>query len=120
MMNNNNPNWGWNNSFHPKYEILEAANEESAYKIQMAPDSKTFIMSKTEPLVWLAETDSMGTLSLRAFDLIPHKTPAPIDMNDLLERVKKLEELYVQQSDTKQQQQSNKKQRAPAGNNSAD
>ena len=98
----NNANWGWNYPF-PKYEIIEANDEESARKIQMAPKSKTFIMSKSDPLVWLAETDGIGALTLRAFDLVPHQTQPPIDLNDILARIKKLEDAYVQQSDFKQQ-----------------
>lgn len=118
---NNNQSWGWNyqpqpaRPFFPKYEIIEANDEESAYKIQMAPNSKTFIMHKTMPLVWLAETDGVGTLTLRPFDLVPHQSEPQINLNDLVERVKRLEDMYVQQSDIKQ----SKKQRNSSTNDSA-
>ena len=94
---------GWNNNWNlPRYEIIEANDENSVRQLRMAPNSKTFVMSKTLPLVWLAETDGVGALSIRAFDLIPHQEQPPVDLNDLLQRVTKLEEMYVQQSDTKQ------------------
>lgn len=101
-MMNNNGGWNWGQPMPPKYEIIEANDENSVRQMRMAPNSKTFIMSKTQPLIWLAETDGVGTLSVRAFDLIPHQEQPPVDLNDLLQRVTKLEEMYVQQSDIKQ------------------
>ena len=110
-------NWSWNNYAPlPHYEIIEVNGEESARKIRMAPNSKTFLLEKNASIVWLAETDGVGDLTLRPYDLVPHQQAAPIDLNDLMERVKKLEDMYVQQSDTKQ----SKKQRNSGTNNSTD
>lgn len=95
----------------PKYDIITVNGEAGAKNFKMAPNSKAALIDETAPIIWLAQTDGTGYLTVTPYDIVPHKTAATIDVNDLAERVKKLEEQYVQQSNvakprSKQRQQS--------------
>lgn len=76
----------------------------------MAPNSKALLVDETAPIIWFATTDSGGYLTVTPYDIYPHKAQEPVNLNDLADRVKKLEDLYVQQSNSTKP----KKQRQPA------
>lgn len=93
----------------PKYEIIQVKGEAGANNFRMAPNSRAILADETAPMIWFAHTDSGGYLTVEPYDIYPHKAQEPVNLNDLAERVKKLEDLYVQQSTSK-----SKKQRQPA------
>ena len=84
----------------PKYDINVVRGEAGANNFRMAPNSKTLLVDETAPIIWYAKTDSGGYLTVEAYDIVPHKTAPQVDVNSLEERVRKLEEAYVQQSNS--------------------
>lgn len=84
----------------PKYELIQIKGEAGAKNFRMAPNSKTILVDETAPMVWFAQTDSGGYLTVEPYDISPHKAQEQINVNDLAERVRRLEEQYVQQSNT--------------------
>ena len=64
----------------------------------MAPNSRAILVDETAPIVWFAQTDSGGYLTVEPYDISPHKAQEQVNVNDLAERVRRLEEQYVQQS----------------------
>lgn len=84
----------------PKYSLNEVKGEAGANNFRMAPNSQTILVDLTAPMIWFAQTDSGGYLTVEPYDIFPHKKQAPVNVNDLEERVRRLEEQYVQQSNT--------------------
>lgn len=92
----------------PRYEINQVKGEAGANNFRMAPNSRAILVDETAPMIWFARTDSGGYLTVEPYDIFPHKAQEQVNVNDLAERVKRLEEQYVQQSTSKP-----KKQRQP-------
>ena len=100
----------------PRYEIIRVNGEASAKNFRMAPNSTALLLDNTMPIVWYAQTDGTGYLTVAPFDITPHQTPKPVDMNDLSARVTKLEEIIanVQQSNIGTTKQSKKQRQQSA------
>ena len=94
----------------PRFEIIKVNGKAGAENFRMAPNSSALLLDNTAPIVWYVQTDGAGYLTAAPFDITPHQTPKPVDMNDLSARVTKLEELIanVQQSNTGTTKQSKK------------
>ena len=124
--------WNWNNQQQqngmqsapmrplytmnaPRQEVIRVNGEAGAKNYRMGPNSSALLLDNTAPIIWYAQTDGTGYLTVAPFDVTPHQSPKPVDMNDLSARVTKLEELIanVQQSNTGVSKQS-KKQRQQA------
>ena len=84
----------------PRYEIIRVNGEAGARNFRMGPNSTALLLDNTASIVWYAQTDGTGYLTVAPFDITPHQVPKPVDMNDLSARVTKLEEIIanVQQS----------------------
>ena len=80
----------------PHYEVVKVNGEAGANNFQMAPNSSTILVDNTNPnLIWLVQTDGAGYLSATPYDVIPHQVQPQINLNDLADRVKHLEEMYA-------------------------
>lgn len=105
----------WNNwqMTPPHYEIIRVNGEASARNFRMAPNSDALLLDETAAIIWYAQTDGTGYLTVTPFDIKPHQVQPPVDLNSLVERVTKLEDALnnVQQSNSTTTK-STKKQRA--------
>lgn len=105
---NNNPLMNQQNMFQqpqsmmyaPRYEVIKVKGQAGARNIRMAPNSNVLLLDQTAPLVWYAQTDGTGYLTVTPFDVTPHQAQPQVNINDLSERVSKLQEVIanVQQS----------------------
>lgn len=117
---NNNPLINQQNMFQqpqsmmyaPRYEIIKVKGQAGARNIRMAPNSNTLLLDQTAPLVWYAQTDGTGYLTVTPFDVTPHQAQPQVNINDLSERVSKLQEAIanVQQSNFGAKQSAKRKQ----------
>lgn len=98
------------NNVPPRYEVIKVNGEAGAKNFRMGPNSSALLLDNTAAIVWYAQTDGTGYLTVTPFDITPHQIPKPIDMNDLSARVTKLEEIIanVQQSNIGTTKQSKK------------
>lgn len=103
-------------AFIPQSRVIRVNGEAGARNIRMAPNSDALLLDETAAIIWYAQTDGTGYLTVTPFDVCPHQTQSPVNLDLLSERVSKLEEALadVQQSYTgiakqpkKQRQQSN-------------
>lgn len=101
------------------YEIIRVNGEASAKNFRMAPNSSALLLDETAPIVWFAQTDGAGYLQVTPFDITPHQAQQPVDLNDLMTRVQRLEEQYVQQSNSVANAKSRKQQQQRATNEPA-
>lgn len=92
------PFQGWSQNL-PRQEIVRVNGENGAKAYQMAPNSSALLMDESAPLVWLVQTDGAGYKTAVPYTIAPYQSqPAP-DLNDLEERIKRLEELYGKKPD---------------------
>ena len=105
----------------PRQEVIRVNGEAGAKNYRMGPNSSALLLDNTAPIIWYAQTDGTGYLTVAPFDVTPHQSPKPVDMNDLSARVTKLEELIanVQQSNTGVPKQSKKQRQQPVANDAA-
>ena len=70
----NIPSVGIPNGILPPQHIPTVKNEESLKKLRMYANSDVLVMDDNEPIVYLCTTDSIGTLSYEAYDMVKRKT----------------------------------------------
>lgn len=87
----------------PRYELIKVRGEAGANNFRMAPNSQALLLDETAPIIWHAQTDGTGYLTLTPYDIMPHQQVPPVDINNLAARVAQLEEVInARQSNTKQ------------------
>ena len=93
---------GGNRYYQPPihYEIIRVNGRAGAEAFRMAPNSSALLLDNTASMVWLAQTDGAGYLTVTPYDITPHHEQPPIDINDLAARITKLEENYAVQPNT--------------------
>lgn len=86
-------------------QVIKVKGEAGAKNIRMGPNSSILLLDETAPIIWYAQTDGTGYLTVTPFDYSPHRDPAQVSIdnhiNELTERVKRLEDAIanvVQQS----------------------
>ena len=79
----------------PHLKIIKVNGREGAMSIRMAPNSDVFLADETNSnLIWLAQTDGAGYLTVTPLDVQIHQTAPPVDINSFEQRIKDLEEKY--------------------------
>ena len=109
-MNNWN-NWNPNNLMYPmmpqmqspqqqqlpRMEIIHVNGQNGAQAFQMAPNSNVLLLDDTSPIVWLAQTDGAGYKTVTPYTITPYKPQPEVDLNNLEERIAKLEGIMYDQ-----------------------
>lgn len=85
----------WSAQMAPHYEVIKVNGEAGAKNFKMGPNSSALLLDETAAIVWYVQTDGTGYLTASPFDIFPHKVQPPIDVNDLSNRVSKLEEMIL-------------------------
>lgn len=107
-------------SFAPHYDIIQVKGKQGVDAFQMAPNSKVLLLDETAPVVWLVQTDGAGYKTPTPYKLTPFEEQPQVDLNNLLERVKRLEEQNERQSNFKPNRQQQRQQRKQQSNSSND
>lgn len=98
----------------PRYELIRVRGEAGANNFRMAPNSQALLLDETAPIVWHAQTDGTGYLTVVPYDITPHQQVPPVDVNNLAQRVAQLEELInARQSNIKQSKKQRQQQQQP-------
>ena len=69
------PLYSMNNA--PRYEVIKVNGEAGARNFRMGPNSNALLLDNTAAIVWYAQTDGTGYLTVTPFDITPHQTPKP-------------------------------------------
>ena len=121
-MYNSTPNY-WNQPLTPpapQYEIIQVSGENGVDAFQMGPNSSVLLADTTAPMIWLVRTDGAGYKTKVPYDITPHQATPPVNLNDIEERLTRLEELYAkQQPNNKQSRKSNANRTNAAADNPA-
>ena len=120
LTNNNNPNnmmqpQMMSNQFLPQMHVIRVNGQAGARNLRMAPNSDALVLDETAPMIWYAQTDGTGYLTVTPFDISPHQAQQPANISELTARVAKLEEAManVQQSNTGTAKQPKKQRQQP-------
>lgn len=89
-LNNNINNFGYNRL--PIYHIIKVHGEEGARSFRMGPNSDTILADETGSMIWVVQTDGAGYLTATPYDVTPHQIKQPINVEDLADRLARLEE----------------------------
>ena len=80
--------------------VTKVNGENGARAYQIGANSSALLLDETGLLVWLITTDGAGYKTVTPYDITPHKVaPAP-DYGSLESRIKKLEDLINDSTDT--------------------
>lgn len=84
-----------NQNFHSinQNQIIKVNGRGGAEAYQMMPNSQVLLLDETQPILWLKQTDGAGYPTLNAYDIKPHEEKPMPNMDDLEERIKKIEEV---------------------------
>jgi hypothetical protein len=78
-------------SYHQQ-QVTKVNGRNGAEAYQMSPNSSALLLDEHNPIVWLAQTDGAGYKTITAYDIQLHQDAPPVDTQDLLQRVTRLEE----------------------------
>ena len=77
----------------PRYEIIKVNGEAGARNFRMAPNSNALLLDETAAIVWFAQTDGTGYLTVTPYSITPYQPAPQVNINDLATRVAQLEEI---------------------------
>ena len=80
-------------------EVIRVNGRNGADAFRMAPNSSILLLDENEPLVWLKTTDGAGYATVAPYRIAPYQQPAPVDLNALDARIRRLEEKLDGKSD---------------------
>lgn len=114
------PNYGRNMGIYnymppaPRYEVIKVNGEAGAKNFRMAPNSNALLLDETAAMIWFAQTDGTGYLTVTPYDIVPHQQVPPVDINNLAARVQQLEDVInARQSNTYANKQPKKHKQQP-------
>lgn len=118
-MNQNRANFSNPYMPAPRYELIKVNGEGGARNFRMAPNSQALLLDETAAIVWHAQTDGTGYLTVTPYDIMPHQQIPPVDINNLAARVAQLEEIINNGKSNSFTSKQSKKQRQRANNESS-
>lgn len=77
----------------PRYEIIKVNGEAGARNFRMAPNSNALLLDETAAIVWFAQTDGTGYLTVTPYSIAPYQPAPQINIDELATRVAQLEEI---------------------------
>ena len=80
-------------------QITRVNGRKGAEAFRLAPNSSILLMDENDPIVWLKQTDGAGYATVTPYTVAPYQAAAPVDVNSLENRVKRLEEILNAKSD---------------------
>lgn len=77
----------------PRYEIIKVNGEAGARNFRMAPNSNALLLDETAAIIWFAQTDGTGYLTVTPYSIAPYQPAPQVNIDDLATRVAQLEEI---------------------------
>lgn len=75
-----------------RMEAIKVNGEPGARAFNMPPNSSVLLLDESAPIVWLKTTDGAGYATLKPFTITPYEPAPAVDINDLMDRIKRLED----------------------------
>ena len=77
--------------FYGSQQIVQVNGRNGADAFTMQPNSSAILMDANDPLIWVCVTDGAGYKTVTPYKVEPYIPPKPVDLNDILYRLEKLE-----------------------------
>ena len=71
--------------------IVQVSGENGARAYQMMPNSSVILLDNSAPLIWVCVTDGAGYKTVTPYKIEQYVPPEPVDMQDVLARLERLE-----------------------------
>jgi hypothetical protein len=81
-------------------EITKVNGENGARAYQLAPNSSALLLDESAPIVWLVQSDGAGYKTVAPYSITPYQPAPAVDVGNLENRVKRLEDMLNDKSDT--------------------
>lgn len=79
-------------SAYPRQEVVKVNGENGARAYTLGPNSSAILLDESGTSIWLVVSDGAGYKTVTPYDITPHKMPKQMDLAELEERIKKLED----------------------------
>ena len=76
----------------PVYHAEPIHGENAAWQFPMGSNSEIYLPDADDDIIWWIRTDNNGNKTVQPFDVIPHKKPEQVDINNILARLGAVEE----------------------------
>lgn len=80
--------------------VLKVSGINGVNALNLAPNTSVLALDETAPILWFVSADGAGYKTPTPYDITPHKEAEQVQTN-LEERVKRLEDIINEQSNTK-------------------
>jgi hypothetical protein len=87
-------------AMQPAQQVVKVNGENGARAYQIGANSSAMLLDESGTLVWLVTTDGAGYKTVSPYDITPHKTQPVPDYGSLESRVKRLEEMIHDATDS--------------------
>lgn len=87
-------------------QVVRVNGEGGARMLSLAPNSSALVLDETAPLVWLIVTDGAGYKTVSPYAISEYKTESGPTLQDLADRIKRLEDQVSDQSYTERAERS--------------
>lgn len=91
-------------------QIVKVNGEAGARSLRLAPNSSILVLDENNPIVWFIQTDGAGYSNPVPYDITPHQVAPPVDLGQLENRLRKVEEMLNEQSNYRASKQAKKQQ----------
>ena len=81
-------------------EVVRVNGRGGAEAYAIGPNSSALLLDESGSIVWLVTTDGAGYKTVAPYDITPHQVPQAPDYSSLEARIKKLEELIHDTTDS--------------------
>lgn len=72
-------------------QIVQVSGENGARAYQMMPNCSVILLDNSAPLIWVCVTDGAGYKTVTPYKIEQYVPPEPVDMQDVLKRLERLE-----------------------------
>lgn len=76
----------------PVYKAEPIHGKDAAWQFPMGANSEIYLPDADQDIIWWIRTDANGNKNVVPFDVVPHKEPEPVDINNILARLGAVEE----------------------------
>ena len=94
-------NQNYQQNYLPKQEVIRVNGKASVDSMQLPPTSSVLVMDTSAPLVWLCISDGLGKVTATPYVISEYKEKPPIDMQDIENRLAKIEKQLEEKSNVK-------------------
>lgn len=104
-----NPYQGMQVQQQTQQQVTKVNGEGGANAYSMGPNSSAILLDSSGTMIWAVTTDGAGYKTVVPYDIVPHKSQARTEYENLETRIKRLEEMIHDRHSEADQRSSHKR-----------